>query len=184
MRYLEVKLQKKLVWLVCMLHTNELPLRHLVIHLDGPTQSNNQFSGNVGKSIVHATECEIDEDFIPITVGPPLIELSQDIINDLSTDQAYGYQIVNAIRAGKITSRLASLQIGPINHSRWLTCANRILRLYVSKHELTGKDLAALNLLAEFIVAVYYPCWFQIKVTLGYKVLSYVVSATVSENSE
>ena len=30
MHLVEVKLNRKLVWLVCALHTNELPLRHLV----------------------------------------------------------------------------------------------------------------------------------------------------------
>ena len=45
-----------------------------------------------------------------------------------------------------------------------MTSANRILRLWVSKHQLKGKDLKNLTLLVEFIIGVYYPCWFNIKV--------------------
>ena len=36
MQWIEKKIEKN-VWLVCMLQTNELPLRHLIINLDGPT---------------------------------------------------------------------------------------------------------------------------------------------------
>ena len=41
-RYLEVKLQRKVNWLVCALHTNELLLRHLITVLDGKTISGNK----------------------------------------------------------------------------------------------------------------------------------------------
>ncbi|KAJ8352253.1 hypothetical protein SKAU_G00237290 [Synaphobranchus kaupii] len=37
MQKLELHLGRKLVWLVCNLHTRELPLRHLIVDLDGPT---------------------------------------------------------------------------------------------------------------------------------------------------
>ena len=40
-RLLELKLGRALQWFVCTLHcneTNELPLRHLIQHLDGGTQ--------------------------------------------------------------------------------------------------------------------------------------------------
>lgn len=36
---------RRLVWLVCDLHTNELPLCHLIKELDGPTESHNKWSG-------------------------------------------------------------------------------------------------------------------------------------------
>ena len=34
MRWVEEKLGRRLVWIVCVLHTGELPLRHLIIELD------------------------------------------------------------------------------------------------------------------------------------------------------
>ena len=44
-------------------------------------------------------------------------------------------------------------------HSRWLTKANRILRLYVSQDD----PSTALQLVTLFIVQVYVPEWFFIK---------------------
>ena len=56
----------------------------------------------------------------------------------LSTDQFYGYKIVSVIRSGIISKDLALLEIGPVNHSRGLTTANRLSRIWISKHELEG----------------------------------------------
>ena len=164
MHKLELKLERKLVWLVCNLHTNELPLRNLLINLDGPTLSNNQFSGSIGKALSNATEYDINPNFTPISIGPPLIELPEEVIGDLSTDQHYGYKIVCAIREGKLPKELSLLEIGPVNHSRWLTTANRVLRLWVSKNRFDRNHQKNLQYLAEFVIGVYYPCWFQAKV--------------------
>ena len=68
-----------------------------------------------------------------------------------------------AIRAGVVSVNLANMEIGPVNHSRWLTTGNRFMRLYVSKHGFKGKNLKNLKLIVEFIV-VYYPMWFEAKV--------------------
>ena len=43
MQFVEVKLGRKLVWLLCDLHTGELGLRHLVTSLDGSTFNNNRW---------------------------------------------------------------------------------------------------------------------------------------------
>ena len=50
-RKLEVHYRKPLHWFVCLLHTNELPLRHILITLDGVTHGPNSFSGPIGKSL-------------------------------------------------------------------------------------------------------------------------------------
>ena len=110
------------------------------------------------------TELEIDVNFKPITIGQPLIPLPDDIINDLSTDQSYAYRIVAAIRSGVIPRNLELLEIGPVCHSRWLTTACRLCRLWMSKHSLYGKSLKSLEMITEFVVGVYFPCWFEIKV--------------------
>ena len=44
-------------------------------------------------------------------------------------------------------------------HSRWLTTANRILRLYIS----TDEPSENLNTIAQFLMKVYAPTWFDIK---------------------
>ena len=50
-RLLEEKYKKPLQWLVCLLHANELPLRHLLQHLDGSTSGPRAFSGPIGKAL-------------------------------------------------------------------------------------------------------------------------------------
>ena len=164
MRKVELHLKRKLVWIVCSLHTNELPLRHLIINLDGPTSSNNTFSGKIGKLLPVATDLKINQNFQPIRVGPPLLHLTDEVVSDLSTDQHYGYMMVTAICNGDVPQRLAMLEVGPVNHSRWLTTANRLLRLYVSDHQLDENDEEKLRKICAFVIGVYYPCWFNIKV--------------------
>ncbi|GBN78737.1 hypothetical protein AVEN_129489-1 [Araneus ventricosus] len=48
---------------------------------------------------------------------------------------------------------------GTLSHSRWLTTANRVLRLYVSFPAPSLK----LKQIAEFVMKVYTPNWFNIK---------------------
>jgi hypothetical protein len=52
-RQIELNLKCPLNWFICMLHTNELPLRHLFMYLDGATSGANTFTGPIGKEIVH-----------------------------------------------------------------------------------------------------------------------------------
>lgn len=80
------------------MHTNELPLRHLVEKLDGPTSGPKGFVGSVGQSLVtcHALQ----------TVQFERIEFITDIIDrgdekNLSTDQQYLYDICKLFRVGK-----------------------------------------------------------------------------------
>ena len=110
------------------------------------------------------TNLEIDDKFDKIDVGPPLIDLSPEAIADLSADQAYGYMIVSAIRSGVVPDKLRYLGIGPVCRSRWLTTANRLCRMWISKHGLQGKEMEALMKIVKFVVGCYYPCWFSIKV--------------------
>ena len=42
---IEEKIGHKLIWLICLLHANELPLRHLFTSLDGKTTVKDSFSG-------------------------------------------------------------------------------------------------------------------------------------------
>ena len=165
---IESLLGKKKTWLVCSLHLNELPLRHLIQDLDGKTNSDHSFSGPIGKALDNAVNLEINPKFQAITVGRPLIALDQDVIDDLSSDQKYGYRMVMAIRAGKVPTDLALLDIGPVFHARWLTTANRVLRIWVTKHGFKGTNLTNLRMIVEYIVGVYYPVWFEIKVKHNY----------------
>ena len=129
-------------------------MRHLIIDLDGLTISDSKFSGPIGKLLHFVVDLEINPNFTQMSIGPPLIKMPEEVIQDLSTDQHYGYKIVCAIRDGMFPSNLALLEIGPVNHSCWLTTANRLLRLWVSKHGLKGKILKNLQLIVKFIIGV------------------------------
>jgi hypothetical protein len=47
-RLLELELGRPLQWFICLLHANELPLRHLFLKLDGVTQGPRSMSGPIG----------------------------------------------------------------------------------------------------------------------------------------
>ena len=51
MHYLELFSQRPLQWDICMLHLNELPLRHTFITLDGLTKSPDNFFGPIGSML-------------------------------------------------------------------------------------------------------------------------------------
>lgn len=89
---------------------------------------------------------------------PPLL-LHDEWLRDLSTDAKYLYRMANAISEGSCSADLANSKPGPIAHSRWLTKASRILRLYVT----TRNPSNNLKILAEYVVKVYVPMYFNIK---------------------
>ena len=129
--YLELFLQRPLQWDICMLHLNELPLRHTFSALDGSTKSPDKFSGptdSMLNGIVSQWEV-VKFKSIPYLSFPIF---PNEIIDDLSTDQYYGYCMCWATITGEVDEDLSHLEIGPLNHSRWLTLACRLLRFYVN----------------------------------------------------
>jgi len=151
---LERQLGRPVHWFVCMLHGNELPLRHLMQNIDGVTHGPQAFSGVIGKALVN---CELQEivhySSIPLQNCPNMDEI------ELSTDQQYLYNICKAVASGSCNPDLALQKPGPLCHSRWLTTANRLLRLYVSSEHPSNN----LVQLATFVMKVYAPVWFNIK---------------------
>ena len=92
MAWLEKKIGRKMHWLVCQLHTNELMLRKLIEKLDGKTSSSTGFSGPLGKLLTKVKDMKPNYNFKKINVGPDLIELSEKVVKDLSTDQNLLYK--------------------------------------------------------------------------------------------
>ncbi|KAF2902020.1 hypothetical protein ILUMI_04171 [Ignelater luminosus] len=89
-----------------------------------------------------------------------LNEATRDFIaTNVSTDQKYLYEICQAVSTGSSSPELANRQPGKMVHSRWLTSANRLLRLYVSTFNLSEN----LQLLVNYVIKVYAPIWFLIK---------------------
>ncbi|GBN98614.1 hypothetical protein AVEN_8127-1 [Araneus ventricosus] len=72
----------------------------------------------------------------------------------LSNDQQYLYDICLEISHGECYSDLALRNPDPVAHSRWLTTAGRILRLYV----VTEKPSDNFIILATYIMKIYATC--------------------------
>ena len=157
-RRLEEALKRPLQIFVCMLHTNELPLRHLFLNLDGFTTGATTFSGPIGRAF-HECEKMPVVPFASIVDGHPPVDLPQDVVDDLSEDQQYLYRIISAIRSGSVNEKLSALKPRTISHSRWITFANRVCRLYIA----TINPSKALKTIVHFIVVYYAPLWFEIK---------------------
>lgn len=160
---LEKQLGKRLLWSICLLHTNELPLRHLIEKLDGPTGSGNTLTGPAGRLLPITQSLPYNSKFTPLSCGDPLVSLPPMVLADLSWDQQYGYKMILALEFGTVPRSLQVMVIGPVNHSRWLTTANRFLDLWTRDHGLVGNDLENLKQICLFILGVYYKQWFSIK---------------------
>jgi len=137
-----------------MLHGNELPLRHLLQNIDGTTSGPRAFSGPIGKSLVTCEQLPVVNYSKIQSSDLPIIDFK-----NLSTDQKYLWRITKAVSDGHCPEDLAKQEPGTLNHSRWITTANRILRLYIAKAEPSN----SLQILATNIVKVYAPMWFNIK---------------------
>ena len=112
-RQLEVLVERPLQWCVCLLHLNELPLRHVFRELDGSTSGPASFSGKLGKSLDSLVSDWPVVAFQAIqNNGFPVVP--EDVLDDMSTDQVYAYQICHAVIQGSVDDDLRLREIGPI----------------------------------------------------------------------
>ena len=79
--------------------TNELPLRHLFLTMDGSTTGANTFSGRIGKAIQFCEKMPVVK-FQAIVNGEGLPQMSTELLNDLIRDLHYLYQIAKSIEQG------------------------------------------------------------------------------------
>lgn len=157
-QYIEAELERPLHWFICLLHANELPLKALIIKLDGKTSGASNFSGPIGKSLNGVCDLPIVA-FKRFRHVKELEEIPDFVLKKMSNDQKYLYNIVNALISGVFPESLSQMKIGNLNHSRWVTTASRICRLYAS----TLAPSNTLKILTSYIVEIYAPTWFQIK---------------------
>src|SRR6218665_500307 len=148
-RRLEESFEHPVQWLACLFHANDLPLRHLFEALDGATTGPRGFSGSIRKRLVTCSEQPVSS-FEPVQLTEQLSNVDP---KELSTDQWYLMEICNTTSIGECGIDLAMRNLGCLNHSRWLTTANRILRLYVSDR----KPSENLKTLVTYIIRVYAP---------------------------
>ena len=90
--HLEKLIGRKCFWSICMLHTNELPLRYLIGNLDGPTNSKGGFKGPIGKLLSKVNQLKRLEKFEPIRQIEPLIKIPDD--KSMSTNASLSYKLV------------------------------------------------------------------------------------------
>ena len=79
---------------------------HLIIDLGGPTGSDNTFTGPLGKKLNSVEDLDYNSSFKVISGGPDIPFLPQDVIDDFSTDQQYGFKMVEAIKTGSVEANL------------------------------------------------------------------------------
>ena len=85
--------------------------------------------------------------------NPKFPVIQNSLMYDLSSDQYYAYRICSAIMLGLVDANLEFLEVGGLNHSRWLTIGCHILRFYVTREKPTSN----LSTLAESLIKVYFP---------------------------
>ncbi|GBN97717.1 hypothetical protein AVEN_202615-1 [Araneus ventricosus] len=150
---IEKQVKRQLLWGVCLLQFNELPFRHLFLNLDGETTAPISFSGPLATRF---SKCEK----LPVlnfkSSKCKILEIERKI---LSKDQQYLLDISYAIKSGSSPEDLTVREPGPVSLSRWLTTANRALRLYLSIENPADEH----KILVSFFLKSHMPVWFHIK---------------------
>ena len=95
---LERMLRKNLLWLVCQLHGNELPLRHVFDYLDGGMGPSgpNSFKGPLG---IACSDDNIHKKTVSnfSRIPSTLTQLPESVRADLSRDQALLHEYASCI---------------------------------------------------------------------------------------
>jgi len=153
----EKELQKPLHWIICYLHLNELPLRHLCQKLIGESDGPGLMKGEIGKALICCEKVPLASNgFKPI---PKVTEMPIVDPEVLSHDQLYLYMIIESIKKQSFSNDFLNKKPGPMSKARWITTANRLCRLYIT----TSEPPENLYLVVHFIVNFYGPMWFFIK---------------------
>jgi hypothetical protein len=97
-RLLEVGVGHPLFWAVCLLHASELPLRHLLHHLEGTTTGPRSFSGPIGLAL---SSC-VDRPIVCFETINPRFDLPEYDVRQYSTDQRYMVEAWKAVQSGYI----------------------------------------------------------------------------------
>ena len=161
-RLIEEGVGRPLQWLICMLHMNELPLWKYISFIDdGHTTGTSMSTGEIASALNFDPKDLPTVEFRP--VQGKLVGVPDNVKKDLSADQKYLLRASLAVQEGISSTELRHdfqhSMPGNLSHARWLTKANRILRLYMSRISPSKK----LNKIVRFIVNVYAPSWFYIK---------------------
>ncbi|GBO25745.1 hypothetical protein AVEN_242477-1 [Araneus ventricosus] len=121
---LELKLHRPIQWIICLIHFNELPLRHL---FERKSSDPSSYTGDIGRILKGNEKLSLFA-FNSIECELPGIDPT-----NLTCDQKCLLDICIAISSDVGSSDLAKRQPGTLKLARSLTTANRILRLYTRR---------------------------------------------------
>lgn len=96
-------------------------------NLDGKTKGPTCFSGKIGKQLTYCENLTVVN--IKTIDSEGIIVMNTNLIKD----QQYILDVNRSVMTRECVPELAMKDPGPLNHSRFLTCANRVLRLYISE---------------------------------------------------
>ncbi|GBN38421.1 hypothetical protein AVEN_69397-1 [Araneus ventricosus] len=120
---------------------------------DGETTVPKSFSGPIGTQL---SKCEK----LPVVnFKSNKCEISEIEWTILSKDQQHLLDISYAVKSGSSPEDLAVREPGPLYHSKWLTTASRVLRLYLIIENSRDEH----KILVSFIPKSYMHAWFHIK---------------------
>ena len=83
------------------------------------------FKGELGKQLEKLKDPEIAA--LPAIPNDDFPNIEQEVAKNFSRDQSLLFQACTAVISGDCASALATASLGPVNHSKWLTTAIRIL---------------------------------------------------------
>ena len=136
---LETKFGRPLQWIVCLLHLNELPLRHIFQRLDGSTKKPDSFSGMIGEQLNGRVSSWTVYNFQTI-LNDQFPILPDEAIENLSSDQYYASLMCQGDIKGIFDPDLKYLEVGGLCYARWLTLGAHSAMLCFQKQ--TIKKLA------------------------------------------
>ncbi|GBM26351.1 hypothetical protein AVEN_239351-1 [Araneus ventricosus] len=147
----ELKLLRPIQRIICSLHCHEFPLRHL---FESNSSDPLSYTRDIGRNLKgYETLSHVAFNFIES-------ELRGIDPHSRSCDQKYLLDICAAISSSVGSSDLAKRQPGTLNLARWLTTANRILKLYLSTSNPSNEFIT----LVVFVLSFYALSRFRINV--------------------
>ena len=109
------------MWSICLLHMNELLLRHLFQHIDGKNSGPFQYEGEIGKEICDMSR-QPKEKMKQFTNFKAIAGLVPKDINKsllVNPDQQYFYKFCLGIQEGQLDHSWTFQEPGRINMARW-----------------------------------------------------------------
>ena len=117
-RKVELPLGRPLQWLVCLLHTHELILRHLFEELDGKANGPLNYTGPIGQKM-----CKLKDNLEPFVKFDkikglvPKLERESELLQN--NDQKYLYSIALGVQEGHLDPDFWQTPPGTVNLARW-----------------------------------------------------------------